>query len=337
MTIALIIVLGFVFGATLQYARLNRFDTISGLAVLENFAVPKAIAAAIGIGAVLISIEIGLGLASYHTKPILAGGIVLGGLVFGSGMALLGYCPGTLSISLGQGSLDALWGLLGGLLGGWVYTLVLPRIQGLIGANLGTVSLYSAVGSQPVLFYVLVVLAGAAFVGIAFWLHARERGRDLRWLYVGIALAVLNAIIFATAVMDRPIGASTFYPYFSDLLTGTTANEYFTKIQTSGRWEMYFLLGAFASGLVISLIRREFAFTLIHDNWKRFKGSAPGRRIFWASVGGFLLIFGARMAGGCTSGHIVSGGMQLAASSLLFAVFVFAGLLATGRLFYRKA
>ena len=42
------------------------------------------------------------------------------------------------------------------------------------------------------------------------------------------------------------------------------------------------------------------------------------------------------MAGGCTSGHIISGGMQLSLSSFVFAAFVFAGLLLTGRLFYSK-
>jgi hypothetical protein len=41
------------------------------------------------------------------------------------------------------------------------------------------------------------------------------------------------------------------------------------------------------------------------------------------------------MAGGCTSGHVLSGGMQLAVSSLVFAIFVFAGLLLTGRFFYQ--
>ena len=51
--------LGFLFGAILQYAKLNRFDTISGLAILKNFAVIKAILVAIGVGAILISIEIG--------------------------------------------------------------------------------------------------------------------------------------------------------------------------------------------------------------------------------------------------------------------------------------
>jgi hypothetical protein len=42
------------------------------------------------------------------------------------------------------------------------------------------------------------------------------------------------------------------------------------------------------------------------------------------------------MAGGCTSGHILSGSMQLSVSSMLFAVFVFAALIITGKIFYKQ-
>ena len=71
-----ILILGFLFGAILQYASLNKYDVISGLALRENFAVVKTIALAIGIGAILLNIEISMGLASYHVKPFILGGIV---------------------------------------------------------------------------------------------------------------------------------------------------------------------------------------------------------------------------------------------------------------------
>jgi uncharacterized membrane protein YedE/YeeE len=103
-----ILIFGFLFGALLNYARLNRYNVISGMATLENLTVAKAIAIAIGIGVILLNIEISLGFASWHVKPFIVGGIVLGGLIFGAGMAILGYCPGTLAVSLGEGSLDAL-------------------------------------------------------------------------------------------------------------------------------------------------------------------------------------------------------------------------------------
>jgi hypothetical protein len=159
---------------------------------------------------------------------------------------------------------------------------------------------------------------------------------DRTWIYAGVSLAVLNCIIFLKTGMDRQLGASTAYPYFADLISGNTENDYFAKISKPGSWELIFLGGAMLAGLVISLIRKDFKIRLIHANWERYKGSSAGKRIFWAMFGGFILIFGARMAGGCTSGHVISGGMQLAVSSMVFAIFVFAGLLITGRLFYNK-
>lgn len=331
----LILVFGFLFGAVLQYARLNRFNTISGMATLENLTVAKAIAVAIGVGAILLSVEIGLGLASYHVKPFIVGGIVLGGLIFGAGMAILGYCPGTMAVSLGEGSLDALVGIVGGLIGGVVFTVLLPSMHGILGPNLGSISLNSVLGNHPVVFYLLVFVIGALFVALAFWLHKLEKVKNMKWLYAGIGLAVLNAIVFLGVTTNRPIGASTSYPYLADVVTGTTANAYFAKIETPGHWEMIFLVGAILSGLALSLYRKDFKLTLIHDNWKKYKGDASWKRIIWAFAGGFILIFGARMAGGCTSGHVVSGGMQLAVSSLVFAVFVFIGLLLTGKFFYK--
>ena len=335
MMIPLILFLGFLFGATLQYANLNKYNVISGMATLDNLAVAKAIAMAIGVGAILLNIEIGLGFATYHVKPFILGGIMIGGVIFAAGMAILGYCPGTLAISLGEGSIDAFIGIIGGLLGGLVYTFVLPSIQSVLGPNIGAISLNSLTGGGTV-FYVLVFIIGGIFIAAAFWLHKIEKVKNYKWLVTGIALAVLNSVVFLTAVTNRPIGASTTYPYLADLMTGLTSNEYYTKIQTPGHWELIFLGGAFLAGVVISSIRKDFKLTLIHANWEKYKGTSKANRAVWAFIGGFILIFGARMAGGCTSGHVISGGMQLAVSSLVFAAFVFIGLLATGRLFYGK-
>jgi uncharacterized protein len=158
----------------------------------------------------------------------------------------------------------------------------------------------------------------------------------LEWFYSALGIAIVASTVFA--VSDRVLGASTFYPYLADKITGATNNEYFIKqVEKSGFYKMKFLAGAFLSGLVLSVLKKEFRLRLIHENWARFKGNSKSRRITWAFIGGFLLLFGARLAGGCTSGHVISGGMQLAVSSLVFAVFVFAGFLTTGQLFYRKS
>ncbi len=331
----LILILGFLFGATLQSARLNKYNTISGMARLEDYTVAKAILVAIGVGAILLNIEIGMGFATYHVKPLILVGISLGGLIFGVGMAILGYCPGTMAISLGEGSLDALVGIVGSIAGGIAYTVVQPSINGMMGPDLGKISLQSAVGNGT-LFYILLFVFGLALVTIALWLNKLEMKKNYVWLYAGIGLAVLDAVVFLTAVSDRPIGASTTYPYVGDLMTGLTQNDYFAAIEKPGHWELIFLAGAFLSGIVVSLLRKDFKIQLIHSGWSKTEGNSPVKRIVWAFIGGFILLFGARMAGGCTSGHVISGGMQVALSSLLFGAFVFAGLLLTGKFFYQK-
>lgn len=174
-------------------------------------------------------------------------------------------------------------------------------------------------------------------VYVAFLLNRFDRDTSYRWLISGIGIAILTAGIFLTTVFDRVLGASGFYPYLGDILTGLTDNAYFKGLEASGKWEMYFLGGAFLSGLVLSLVRGDFRLTLIHDNWKKYKNNSGSSRLFWAFTGGFLLIIGARLAGGFTSGHIISGGMQAAFSSWLFALVVFGSFLLTGRFFYKRS
>ena len=305
------------------------------LARLEDFAVLKAIAIAVGLGIIILGIETGMGISTFHIKPFIIGGILLGGLIFGAGMAILGYCPGTLPISLGQGSLDAFVGIIGGLFGGLVYTLILPSISGILGPDLGSISINSLMGTNA-LYYIVSIVFAVIFVAIAFWLHKIEKANNYKWLYAGISLGVLNSIMLLPSVFDRPIGASTSFPYFADFMAGLSQNEYFMKIESAGNWELIFLIGAFLAGLIISIIKKEFKVNLIYSGWEKFKGNSKPKRIIWAFVGGFILIIGARMAGGCTSGHILSGGMQLGISSLVFTVSTFTGLLVTGKLFYKK-
>jgi uncharacterized membrane protein YedE/YeeE len=306
------------------------------MAMLKDLTMAKAIATAIGVGLILVNIEIALGFASYHIKPLLLGGVIIGGLIFGSGMAILGYCPGTIPISMGEGSLDALTGFIGALAGGIVYTLVVPSLTSITGPDLGMPALITAFSGPSAGFIITLFLIGTLIVAVAFWLHRVEKGKDYNWLISGVALAMLTAGIFLKDVFDRVLGASGFYPYFGDMIAGLTESKYYQNIVKSGNWEMIFLAGAFLSGLVLSILRKDFKLTLIHDNWKKYKNDSNGSRIFWSFAGGFLLIIGARLAGGCTSGHIISGGMQLAASSWMFAIFVFGSFLLTGKLFYRK-
>ncbi len=328
------LIFGFAFGALIQHARVNRNDVIAGMAVLEDFTAAKTMGLAIGIGMVLLALEVELGLATYHVKPVIMGGLIWGGLVFGFGMAVLGYCPGTLSISAGQGALDAWVGIAGGLLGGLAFTLLQPAMQPLLGPDLGPISLYSRIGEYNLAFLLLTLVIAAIVIWGIFAVHKKERRTDRKWIVSGMGLALLNGLLILDATTGRLIGASTSYPYVADVIASVTENVYFRKIQGSGHWELFFLAGALLAGLTFALVNKQFELRLIHSRWEKYKGPKPARRILWSLIGGFTLIFGARMAGGCTSGLILSGGMQLARSGLLFAAFSFVAFILTGKLFY---
>lgn len=340
MTIIWIIIFGIIFGGFISYAGLNRYNTIAGLSVLKDFTVAKTIMLVIGIGGFLLMFEIMGGEASFHIKPLYTIGTILGGLIFGAGMSILGYCPGTLPISLGQGSLDALIGICGGLVGGILYTILYPVITPILGYDLGEISLFSLMGNRfsSSYIFILIIISLIMIFG-AFLLNRLDRKngiRSKRWLVTAFGLAILNLILFYQGWHNRPLGASSSYPYIGDILLGLTSTSYFQEVSSAGNWQIWFLLGAFIAGIGSQIGEKKFKFTLIHSLWKSYMGNSPIKRIIWAFIGGFLLIFGARMADGCTSGHIISGGMQVAMSSYIFAISTFGSFLLTGHLFYKK-
>lgn len=340
MQVIIIIIIGVVFGFLISYAGLNKYNTIAGLSVLKDFTVAKTIMLVLGVGGVLLMIEMISGAAVFHIKPLYLIGTALGGIIFGIGMSILGYCPGTLPISLGQGSLDALWGIIGGVAGGIVFTIVYPFITPLLGEDLGKLSLYTIVGDEFSILYIVIALIISTIMTVgAFLLHrldVKMGNSSKRWIITGIGLALLNVILFYQGGQNRPLGASSSYPFVGDTLIGITDNDYYATLISSGSWQVWFLLGAMLAGFIYAMSTNTFGYKTVQERWTYYKGNSKSKRIFWAITGGFILIFGARLADGCTSGHIISGGMQFAVSSYLFAIFTFIGFLSTGYLFYTR-
>lgn len=328
-----IVLFGFVFGAILLTARLNRFDTIAGMAVLETFTMAKTVAFAVGLGMILMQLEISLGLAQYHVKPLILTGIAAGALLFGIGMAILGYCPGTVAVSLGQGNVDAGVGIVGGLIGSLLFAMLVPFMTPYLTSS-GAPSIQTMISDTSAFWGVTLVIA-TVLMGGALALN-RRKPEGWKWLIAAVALALLNAGLNLTSIANHPIGASTAFPYSIQSATGMGSQAYLQKISKPGAWELWFLLGTALAGLVFALVQRTFKIVTVPDLWNRRMGASPAKRLVWSFVGGFIMLFGARLGGGCTSGHILSGGMQLAMSSLLFAALAFTAFLMTGRAFYPR-
>lgn len=163
--------------------------------------------------------------------------------------------------------------------------------------------------------------------------------RQIPWWIGGIAMSLLFFFSFSHIGADRPIGASTGMAYLSTLLFGLDAESYSytAEIEASGAWEGVMLIGVFFGGLFMSVfVTRSFHISYIPTLWKERKNSSVRSRMIWSFIAGFMLIFGARLAGGCNAGHILSGGSQLAVSGIVFAVVALGTGMITGRFFYKK-
>jgi hypothetical protein len=122
--------IGLVFGFLLQRGGVTHYDVILGQLLLRDFTVVKIILTAVVTGMLGVYVLNRLSLVDYHLKAGALGSSMVGGLLFGAGMALLGYCPGTNSGAVGQGSLDALLGGLPGIVAGTVvYARLYPALD----------------------------------------------------------------------------------------------------------------------------------------------------------------------------------------------------------------
>ena len=119
--LALGLLFGLAFGFLLQKGGVAKYHVLIGVLLLEDFTVIKVMLSAIVVGMVGVFALYTLGLVKLHVKPTRYAANILGGLMFGVGFALLSYCPGTGAAALGQGNLDALAGVLGLMVGSYLY------------------------------------------------------------------------------------------------------------------------------------------------------------------------------------------------------------------------
>jgi hypothetical protein len=159
----------------------------------------------------------------------------------------------------------------------------------------------------------------------------------LPWWVGGILMSGLLLLTFSIYGADRPIGASTYVPYVASLIFDLDPEKYsyIEHIKNSGSWEGVMLLGVLFGGFITSVfITKSFRFSLIPSGWKKYKNNSVISRLLWSFFSGFIMIIGARLAGGCTSGHFMSGMSQLAMSAMVFGGVVMLTLVVTGKYFY---
>lgn len=167
---------GLSFGFLLQKAGLSRYDRIVNVYRFRDLAVLKFLLTAVVVGAVGIRVLVTVGVAGALPVPATSlVGTLVGGVLFGIGMALSGFCPGTVAAGVGEGRLDYLvpgvLGLVAGALGfGAIYPWLSPLLRrGAIGAA----TLPGWIGAEP---WLLVLLIAELF-GLAVYALERPHAR----------------------------------------------------------------------------------------------------------------------------------------------------------------
>lgn len=159
--------------------------------------------------------------------------------------------------------------------------------------------------------------------------------RPPRWAILGMSFGLVS---IASILLYGPIGVSGTYPRFIGAIwraiapASAAANPYLVKMGSLITPETMLVVGLLIGGFLAARVGRAGAapapaVELVH------RGETTTRRRYLdAFLGGALLLFGARLAGGCTSGHIISGITQLSISGMLFGAGVFASGVATAKL-----
>lgn len=162
----------------------------------------------------------------------------------------------------------------------------------------------------------------------------------LPWWAGGLGIGL---VLIVAVGLVQPIGVSTQYVALDGVLLYRVLPEVAAQTpylqETTGEWtlatyEFLFVAGIPLGAFLSALATGRFTTRLVPEEWNRRFGSGPGLRLVWAFMGGFLLLFGARFGGGCTSGHMISGVSQLAVSSIVFSVTLFASAIVTARWLY---
>jgi len=154
---------------------------------------------------------------------------------------------------------------------------------------------------------------------------------EIQWspYAVGIGIGVLSW--FTWLISRKPIGCSTSFARSAGMIERLFRGQkvetrlYYQEVLPVVDWQWMLVLGMIAGALVSSLLSGDFGWQWVPAQWATAFGTNTLARVVVALLGGVLLGFGSRWAGGCTSGHGISGTMQLAASSWISAICFFVG------------
>jgi hypothetical protein len=166
---------GIFFGFFLQKGQALKYDKQLGMLRFQDFTILKVMVSAILVGMVGIYFFVDMGIGKLSLKPTILGANIIGGLIFGLGWGMLGYCPGTAVGATGEGRLDAFWGgVLGMLVGAGMFAEIYTFIKDNLmkWGDLGKLSIPKVIGINH---WIVIAMIWAIMI---LMLMALEKKKD---------------------------------------------------------------------------------------------------------------------------------------------------------------
>lgn len=159
------LITGVLFGFLLQKGQVLKYDRQVGAMQFKDMTIFKFMLSAIAVAMVGLYLLHDFGLISFKIKGFSFGAQIVGGLIFGLGWGILGYCPGTATGAIAEGRIDALCGFGGMLLGGMLYGLIYPMVKPILAmGKAGKITLPQVLGvNHWVVIVIMLMIIGSAF------------------------------------------------------------------------------------------------------------------------------------------------------------------------------
>ncbi|TVY43263.1 hypothetical protein LSUB1_G000907 [Lachnellula subtilissima] len=322
---------GTVFGAALTASGVYSPWIIISQMKLEDFHMLQAFLTASAISAILMVAARKMGVAQcappsrstlgwFHGHAMPIDGNILGGVLLGLGMTLTGACPGTVLVQVASGIRSGYFAMVGGVLGGAVYVqlapyLSIPTVPAEERKQILTVFQHFNIEESQALLIYEGLCAGMVLLAAALTVSAENI------MVNPIVGGVLIGCGQATSLVltGNAVGVSTAYGQLIQLIQWTLKRS---RSDTQDEVEepipaltsIAFAIGIMSGAAILK---------------QAYPAAIPGGEIsipaLRAILGGGLMVFGARLAGGCTSGHGISGMSTLSISSFITVASIFAG------------
>ncbi len=156
---------------------------------------------------------------------------------------------------------------------------------------------------------------------------------------VGALIGILSMFTFYTA--NKPLGISTAFSRTAGMIEKlfvpeyVANNLYFQKKTPKIDWQWMLVVGVLLGAFLSAKLSGDFKKIVVPKMWEKRFGNKKSKRLLISFLGGIILIFGARLAGGCTSGHGISGTLQLAISGWVFFAVLFISGIITAKIIYK--